>query len=147
MPSEPLIQLSADEMRSYGYRIVDILVDHIGALPDKFPTRTADRARLEKRLGGPPPREGVGGGAALDLFEQDVLSSMMHPDHPRYFAFVPGPGNYVSAMADALASGFNIFAVLLQPKLSWLHWIGSFRLVDCLRRLAVPSSVVVQWQI
>jgi aromatic-L-amino-acid decarboxylase len=34
----------------------------------------------------------------------------MHPDHPRYYAFIPGPGNYVSALADALASGFNIFA-------------------------------------
>jgi glutamate/tyrosine decarboxylase-like PLP-dependent enzyme len=130
MPSEPLIQLSADEMRSYGYRIVDILVDHIGALPDKFPTRTTDRATLEKRLGGPPPRKGVGAGAALDLFEQEVLSSMMHPDHPRYFAFVPGPGNYVSAMADALASGFNIFAgtwlegsAAAQVELVTLDWL------------------------
>jgi glutamate/tyrosine decarboxylase-like PLP-dependent enzyme len=31
-------------------------------------------------------------------------------NHPRFFAFVPSPGNFVSAMADALAAGFNIFA-------------------------------------
>jgi glutamate/tyrosine decarboxylase-like PLP-dependent enzyme len=130
MQSEPLLQLSTDEMRSYGYRIVDILVDHIDALPGKFPTRKSDRATLEKRLGGPPPRDGVGGSAALDLFEQDVLSSMMHPDHPRYFAFVPGPGNYVSAMADALASGFNIFSgtwlegsAAAQVELVTLDWL------------------------
>jgi glutamate/tyrosine decarboxylase-like PLP-dependent enzyme len=29
--------------------------------------------------------------------------------HPRFFAFVPGPSNFVSVMADALASGFNVF--------------------------------------
>ena len=34
----------------------------------------------------------------------------MHVDHPRFFAFVPGPGNFISTMGDALASGFNVFA-------------------------------------
>ena len=29
--------------------------------------------------------------------------------HPRFFAFVPGPSNFVSVMADALAAGFNVF--------------------------------------
>jgi glutamate/tyrosine decarboxylase-like PLP-dependent enzyme len=33
----------------------------------------------------------------------------LHVDHPRFFAFVPGPNNFVSTMADALAAGFNIF--------------------------------------
>ncbi|HEY6111268.1 MAG TPA: pyridoxal-dependent decarboxylase, partial [Chthoniobacterales bacterium] len=33
----------------------------------------------------------------------------LHVDHPRFFAFVPGPNNFVSAMADALAAGFNVF--------------------------------------
>jgi glutamate/tyrosine decarboxylase-like PLP-dependent enzyme len=35
---------------------------------------------------------------------------MSHLDHPRFFAYVPSPGNFVGAMADALASGFNPFA-------------------------------------
>jgi glutamate/tyrosine decarboxylase-like PLP-dependent enzyme len=34
---------------------------------------------------------------------------MLHVDHPRFFAFVPGPNNFVSVMADALAAGFNTF--------------------------------------
>jgi glutamate/tyrosine decarboxylase-like PLP-dependent enzyme len=31
-------------------------------------------------------------------------------DHPRFFAYVPGPGNFVGAMADALVAGMNPFA-------------------------------------
>jgi glutamate/tyrosine decarboxylase-like PLP-dependent enzyme len=31
-------------------------------------------------------------------------------DHPRYFAFIPGPSNFVGAMGDAIASGFNVLA-------------------------------------
>jgi aromatic-L-amino-acid decarboxylase len=30
--------------------------------------------------------------------------------HPKAFSFVPGPSNYISAMADTLATGFNIFS-------------------------------------
>ena len=33
----------------------------------------------------------------------------MNIAHPRFFAFVPGPSNFVSVMADALAAGFNVF--------------------------------------
>jgi glutamate/tyrosine decarboxylase-like PLP-dependent enzyme len=118
MQSKSQLTLSSDEMRSFGYRVIDMIVEHLEALPEKNPTRKSDRATLEKRLGGRPPKDGLDGLAALDLFERDVLSSMMHPDHPRYFAFVPGVGNFISAMADALASGFNIFAG------TWLEGAG-----------------------
>ena len=30
--------------------------------------------------------------------------------HPKSYSFVPGPSNYVSVMADTLATGFNIFS-------------------------------------
>jgi glutamate/tyrosine decarboxylase-like PLP-dependent enzyme len=46
----------------------------------------------------------------FSLVEEGVLTKIMHLDHPRFFAFVPGPGGFVGAMADALASGFNIFS-------------------------------------
>jgi aromatic-L-amino-acid/L-tryptophan decarboxylase len=104
------LTLSSEEMRTMGYRVVDMIVEHLDALPDKPLTRRSDRATLEARLGVPPPLEGSEGLGVLDELERDVLNTMMHPDHPRYFAFIPGPGNYVSALADALASGFNIFA-------------------------------------
>jgi glutamate/tyrosine decarboxylase-like PLP-dependent enzyme len=45
----------------------------------------------------------------LSRLEKDVFPNNLHVDHPRFFAFVPGPGNFVSTMADALASGFNVF--------------------------------------
>jgi glutamate/tyrosine decarboxylase-like PLP-dependent enzyme len=46
----------------------------------------------------------------LDRLERDILNTIMHLDHPRFFAFVPSPSNFVGVMADALASGFNVFA-------------------------------------
>jgi aromatic-L-amino-acid/L-tryptophan decarboxylase len=34
----------------------------------------------------------------------------MRVDHPRFFAYVPIPSNYVGMLADALVSGFGVFA-------------------------------------
>lgn len=42
--------------------------------------------------------------------EKDVLPYLTHADHPRFFGYIPGPSNFISAMADTLVSGLNIFS-------------------------------------
>src|SRR6185437_5329834 len=66
-------------------------------------------AELMARLSGPPSETPTDLETLLGRLENDVFPNNLHVDHPRFFAFVPGPGNYVSTMADALASGFNVF--------------------------------------
>jgi aromatic-L-amino-acid decarboxylase len=46
----------------------------------------------------------------MRLVRGEVLEAITQVDHPRHFAFVPGAGNFVGAMADTLAAGFNVFA-------------------------------------
>src|SRR5207248_10468897 len=64
---------------------------------------------LIARFAGAPPEEPTDLRQLLARLEKDVFPNNLHVDHPRFFAFVPGPGNFVSTMADALVSGFNIF--------------------------------------
>lgn len=127
------LELSREEMRALGYRVVDLLVEHIATLRDKPVTRWADRPAMEARLREPVPRAGSDPGAVLEQVETEVLSNLMHLDHPRFFAFVPGPSNFVGVMADALASGFNVFAG------TWLEAAGPTQVelvtVDWLRQL------------
>jgi aromatic-L-amino-acid decarboxylase len=104
------LTLSREEMRNLGYRVVDLLVEHCSDLPQKPVTRRADRVTLEALLREPLPEQGIDALAVLDQLERDVFGHIMHLDHPRFFAFVPSPSNFVGAMADALASGFNVFA-------------------------------------
>lgn len=104
------LSLSSEEMRALGYRVVDLIVEHFETLPGKPVTRRSDRASLEVRLREPCPEEGTDMLAVLDRLRRDVLDNIMHLDHPRFFAFIPGPSNFVGAMADALAAGFNVFA-------------------------------------
>ncbi len=102
-------------MRVFGHRVVDILIDHLETLRDRPVSIQKPRAELDAKIGefsdAPASPEEV-----LALTEREVLGEITTVDHPRFYAFVPGPGSFVGAMADALASGFNVFAG---------HWLAA----------------------
>jgi aromatic-L-amino-acid/L-tryptophan decarboxylase len=104
------LEFSAERMREIGYRVVDRLVEHLATLPSQPVGAKADPATLRAELSEPAPEHGMEFEAVLDQLERDVFRNTMHVNHPRFFAYVPGPGNFVSAMADALISGYNVFA-------------------------------------
>src|SRR5262249_28208170 len=106
----PRLELSAEEMRQIGYRVVDAIVRHLSTLTDQPVGSKGDPATLLPRFAEPPPEHGTPFPELLDQLEREVLSSTMHVNHPRFFAYVPGPSNFVGAMADALISGYNVFA-------------------------------------
>lgn len=125
------IKLGADEMREMGYRIIDMLVDYTGA-QSQFPvTRALDHATFDEILEEPLPEHGSDWRDVLEQFERQVLTTIDHLDHPRFFAYIPSPSNFVGAMADTLASGYNIFnalyplgtgaAVVERLAISWLR--------------------------
>ena len=106
----PELEFSEVRMRLIGYRVVDSIVEHLATLPSQRVGTKGDPAVLLKALSEPVPEQGMEFEAVLDLVEREVLANTMHVNHPRFFAYVPGPGNYVGAMADALISGYNVFA-------------------------------------
>ena len=107
--SEPTdFDLGADEMRALGYRVIDMLVDHHAALPEKSATAFSRRDTLEKLLREAPPAKGTDPREVLATVERDVMSNIMYCTHPRHFAWVPGPSNFIGVLADALASGINV---------------------------------------
>jgi glutamate/tyrosine decarboxylase-like PLP-dependent enzyme len=124
------LQLSPDEMRSLGYRVVDLLVDHFADGDAGGTGRAPDRGEMEARLREPLPEEGADPHAVLDQVEADVLPNTMRVDHPRFFGFVPGPNNFIGVLADALAAGFNVFsgtwisgAAAAQVELVVIDWL------------------------
>src|SRR5215471_7825050 len=103
------IALSEEEMRKFGYAVVDLLVEHFANIRDERVGAKPDPAKLIPLFDVDPPEEGRDPNELLAQLERDVFPNNLHVDHPRFFAFVPGPNNFVSTMADAMAAGFNIF--------------------------------------
>ena len=96
-------------MRELGYQVVDILVEHFESLREKPPAVTQTREALEARFREPLPEQPGDAREVVRYAVEHAFGNAMHVDHQRFFAFVPSPGNFVGAMADALASGFNPF--------------------------------------
>ncbi|WP_108651424.1 pyridoxal phosphate-dependent decarboxylase family protein [Dongshaea marina] len=132
MENKSMLQLSNEQMRNLGYGVVDLLIEHLNTLPEKSPCQQGERASMEQLFREELPKHSQDPMQVLKRVEKDVMGNIMHLDHPRFFAFVPGPGNFVSAMADALASGFNVFsgtwmeaAAPSQIELVTLDWLRS----------------------
>jgi aromatic-L-amino-acid decarboxylase len=129
------LELSPEQMRDFGYRVVDLLVEHFARGGEGPVGAKADPAVIRPRLAGFPSEEPRDPQALLSRLESDVFPNNLHVDHPRFFAFVPSPNNFMSTMADALASGFNVFngtwlggsaaAALELEVISWFcRWCG-----------------------
>jgi aromatic-L-amino-acid/L-tryptophan decarboxylase len=99
-----------EAMHELGGRVIELIAAHRCEVERKPVHRHAARGQLDALLAEPPPQAGMPISAVLDLVEQCVLNAIAHTDHPRFFGYVPSPGNFVSAMGDAIASGFNVFA-------------------------------------
>src|SRR3954470_2388166 len=103
------IELTREQMRELGYRVVDLLTEHFAAASESPVGAKADPAEIWERFAAEPADEPGDVMQLLTRIEREVLPNNLHVDHPRFFAFVPGPNNFVSAMSDALAAGFNVF--------------------------------------
>ncbi|MFN0112124.1 MAG: pyridoxal phosphate-dependent decarboxylase family protein [Blastocatellia bacterium] len=127
------LQLSTDEMRQLGYRVVDQIVEYYQTVANKPVMRLSPRTELESKLREPLPEQPTNPNSLLDQLQRDVWSNIGNVIHPRFFAFIPSPSNFVSVMADALASGFNPFAG------NWLEGSGPAQIelvtIDWLRQM------------
>ena len=108
--ADAAFQLSAGDMRELGYGVVDAIIDHLTSLPSQPTVRWADRQTMEARLREDPPALGSDPASVLERVLTDVLTEGHRNSHPRYFGYVPNPSNFVGAMGDALAAGFNVFS-------------------------------------
>src|SRR5829696_4858570 len=118
-------------MRRLGYRVIDRIVEQWETLDAQPPVVVGEAASLRDALAGPPPEQPGDPDAALDRLFEDVLPWTTPTNHPRFFARIGSPSNYVSTLADALASGFNVLGT------SWVASSGpstvELTVVDWLR--------------
>lgn len=104
------LELSKEEMKNYGYQIVDAIVEHHATQDQKLPVALGSREEMDSLFLEEAPEKGSEPSQVLNFVLEKVMTNSANMAHPRSFSFVPGPSNYVSVMADALATGYNIFS-------------------------------------
>lgn len=104
------LEMSPEAMRQLGYAAVDMLVDQLVNLPEQSPIQQASRASMDFLLHEPLPEEPGDPMTVLKYVDASILAKTSKTNHSRFFSFVPSPSNYVSAVADFIASGYNVFS-------------------------------------
>ena len=100
--------LSSEEFRKLGYRVVDMMAEYYDTIGDRpvFPTVTSPE--LEEVFREDLPSRGQDADQILDEWRDKVLEYAAIQGSPRYFGFVNGSGVMIGALADALASAVNM---------------------------------------
>jgi glutamate/tyrosine decarboxylase-like PLP-dependent enzyme len=104
------LELSEKEMTAYGYKVIDAIVDHFSTQHEKFPVTSATREEMDQLFLEDIPEDPTGTHEVLNFVLENVMTKSNIITHPKSFSFVPGPSNFISAMADSLSSGYNIFS-------------------------------------
>ena len=124
------LELTPEEMRALGYSAVDALVDHWSNMTDQPAAVEADLKSLRGIFREPLPEQAGDWRDALRFADENIFGVMGQIAHPRFLAFVPGPSNYVAAIADALTSGYNTATSLWREtpgpaecELTTLEWV------------------------
>ncbi|HEX8872354.1 MAG TPA: aminotransferase class I/II-fold pyridoxal phosphate-dependent enzyme [Candidatus Acidoferrum sp.] len=124
-----LLELETEEARRLGHAIVDHLVEYQARVEHLPVVRVRTQEELRASLWEALPARPTDAQQVLKRAEKDIFSSINHETHPRFFAFIPGPSNFVGALAELLRTGYNIFAG------SWLEGSGP----------AVAEMVTLDW--
>jgi aromatic-L-amino-acid decarboxylase len=103
------LEMTPEEMRRLGHRVVDEVVDRWVGLREGPAWEGGTRRELEPLMREPAPELGRDADAVMDRALQDILPRAGRIDHPRFFAFIPSSPTWPSVLGDYLATGFNIF--------------------------------------
>ncbi len=106
-PLNPRWEWSADEIRRVGYRVVDIIAEHLTALPDEpvfhpFPAELASTYLHSKPLEAGQEADDI-----LDTFLCDIEPYPFGNGHPRFYGWVNSPPAVIAVFAEALAAAMN----------------------------------------
>lgn len=124
------LSLTKQEMKEYGYKIVDILAEHFDVINSKTVVGKGSRKEMDALLSEEIPNKAMPAMEVLDHVTKDVLANVNLLSHPKFYSFVPSPSNFISAMSDSLATGFNIFsgswtgsAAATKLEIISIHWL------------------------
>ncbi|MEM6318025.1 MAG: aminotransferase class I/II-fold pyridoxal phosphate-dependent enzyme [Bacteroidota bacterium] len=104
------LALDGEKMRQLGYQVIDTLVTHLETIRDKKVVNRKSYEELADVFDTDLPTQPIPPETVFKEIEQSVMTSILHTNHPRFYSFIPGPSNFISVLADTLATGYNVFA-------------------------------------
>jgi aromatic-L-amino-acid decarboxylase len=130
VPDAPGLSLNDDEREAAGRLLTAFFDDYERSIPHRPIFPAIDRETLSGLLTRPFPDKGIGVEGLFRAINQMILPNTTTLSHPRFLAFVGGPGNGIAPYADAIAATINqncvawlggpVASVIEQSVVAWL---------------------------
>src|SRR5215211_4182499 len=91
----------ADEIRRVGYRVVDLVADHLAQLPQHPVFQPVPAQLAEAWVSSPLPDTGESADAILDQFAATIAPYPFGNGHPRFYGWVNSPPARIAVLAEA----------------------------------------------
>ncbi len=126
--------LSKDEIRSFGYQIIDLIADDISATDIRPPWPSQENAqRVKSYFNEAIPEHGTSVNELMDLISSVVLPASPNHNHPDIFAHVNASSIVTSALVDTIVSSLRLYTynwsmspASTQIELCVIRWLGQF---------------------
>jgi aromatic-L-amino-acid decarboxylase len=107
VPDVPVLSLNDDEREAAGRLLTAFIEDYERSIPQRAIFPAIDREALSGLLTTPFPDRGIGVEGLFRAISQKILPNTTTLSHPRFLAFVVGPGNGIAPYAEAIAATLN----------------------------------------
>jgi aromatic-L-amino-acid decarboxylase len=108
----PVGDLSPDDFRRYGHRVVDWIADYL-AHPERYPVLSRNQpGDVKKALPSKAPARGEAIEAMLADLDRIIVPGVTHWNHPAFFAYFAISGSAPGILGEMLAAAFNVNAML-----------------------------------
>jgi aromatic-L-amino-acid/L-tryptophan decarboxylase len=126
----PVLSLNEEQREAAGRFLTAFVDDYERSIPQRPIFPAIDREVLAALLTTPFPDKGIGVEGFFRAINEKILPNTTTLCHPRFLAFVSGPGNGIVPYADAIAATVNqncvawqggpVASVIEQSVIAWL---------------------------
>jgi len=101
------VQLSEQEFRKLGYKVVDMAASYLAGLPGRPVFQRMKESERQALMNMPMPLAPLSGEAILRFLAEQILPHPMGNGHPRFFGWVNSPPAMMAVITEMLAAAMN----------------------------------------
>ena len=129
------LEITPQEFRRLGHRLVDQIAEHLGGMPvrpvspDATPTAVRSALRADRGL----PEEGSDPEALLESAAELLFKYSVRSDHPRFLGYISSSPAPIGVLGELLAtalnqncSGWTLAPMATEIEAQTLRWIAEF---------------------
>jgi len=129
------LEMTPDEFKAVGHRLVDELAERLAAVPRQPVTRSETPAAVRDVIdaGRPLPREGRDAASLVAAATASLFDHSLFNGHPRFFGYItssPSPigmfGDFLAAAVNQNAGAWKLAPLATEIEVQTVRWIAEF---------------------